>query len=85
MTDTLTDRDGLPAGQALAVSGALVSGLAIMHFLVGTPQGPGDWLVLVSTAIVSPALGYLLVTQEFGRAFGVLFLVFVVNMLAATM
>lgn len=84
MTDTLTDRDGLPVGQALVVSGALVTGLAIMHFLVGVPQGVGDWLVLASTAIVAPALGYLLVNWEFGTEFGACSLVFLLNMLIAT-
>lgn len=85
MTDILTDRNGLPPGQALAVSGALVTGLAIMHFLLGLPQGVGDWLVLASTALVAPALGYLLINRRFDVTFGVLTLALVVNMLIATL
>lgn len=75
--------DGLTWGQSAVASGTLVASLAVMHFLLGTPTGMRDWLLLAATAVVAPAVGYLLAVRRFDTSFGVAVMVLTVTFVIA--
>lgn len=82
-TPTTEDR-GLPPGQAVVVSGALVVGLALVHFIVGVPESAGDWLILAAAATLSPAIGYKLATRQADSVLGILLFIYATALIVAT-
>lgn len=83
--NTTSDGRGLPLSQSLIILGALVVGLAVIHFLGGTPSGIGDWLRLAATAFVSPAIGYYVATRKFGTELAIALFLFALIVFGAVL